>query len=386
VNALAAALDPIFQENFATRGELGAAVSVWIDGREEASLAGGQRHRPGEHPWTPETLALIYSGTKGPSAACVIKCLWDAGILLDEPVASVWPEFAGSGKAAITFADVLAHRSGISAVDDPPDVFNYAGVIRAIERQAPLWPVGEGHGYCPRISGYLWDEIVRRVAHISLGKYWREQIAGPAKIDFWIGLPENRISDVATLYPAKGAPPDDQFVAAYSDQTSITHRAFGSPRGLFSISSMNTAAARITPFPAFGGVGSASALAKFYCMMASGGEIDGARIMPAEAAAAMTRPLTNGFDRVLQMDTAFSTGVMMDPLDAGGKKLRATFGPSLGAFGQPGAGGSLGFGDPDRRIGFAYVMNQMEHGVLPNEKSKRLIQRMYEALGESSPA
>jgi CubicO group peptidase (beta-lactamase class C family) len=286
-----------------------------------------------------------------------------------------------AGKQGITFADVLSHRAGLPAVDDPPDVFDYAGVIRRLEKQAPLWPPGATHGYHPRTSGYLWDEIVRRVTGVPLGRYWRQSFAEPLGLDFWIGLPIERLPDVAPLQPAKTQPEKDAFLAAFSQQGSITHRAFSCPIGLFSVTSMNTAAARMASFPAFGGIGSATALAKFYGMLACGGEQEGAAMLPREAAAAMSSRLANGFDCVLRMETAFSTGLMQDPVTPEGTKTRFTFGPSLRAFGQPGAGGSIGFADPDLGLGFAYVMNQMEPGVLPNPKSVLLIQRMYEVLG-----
>jgi CubicO group peptidase (beta-lactamase class C family) len=378
---LQSALAPIFQENFTFRGELGASVSVWRDGREIASLAGGLVHRQQKQAWHAGTMALIYSGTKGPAAACVLKCLWDAGISLDAPVASVWPRFALAGKEGISFADVLSHRAGLPAVDDPPDVFDYAGVIGRLEKQAPLWPPRSCHGYHPRTCGYLWDEIVRRVAGRPLGRYWRQFFAEPLGLDFWIGLPPERLPEVAPLHAARTPPLQDAFLDAYADPGSLTHRAFSCPTGLFSVSSMNTAAARMASFPAFGGIGSATALAKFYGMLACGGAQDGLPILPREAAAAMSNPLAGGFDLVLRMETAFSAGVMQDPLTPEGAKSRFIFGPSPRAFGQPGAGGSIGFADPDRGIGFAYVMNQMEPGVLPNAKSVLLIQRMYEVLG-----
>ena len=380
MSALQSALAPIFEENFALRGELGASVSVWHDGREIAGLAGGFQDRHRTRPWHAGTLALVYSATKGPAAACVLKCLWEAGLPLEAPVASIWPRFALGGKAAVTFAQVLSHRAGLPALDHPPDVFDYPAVIGAIEEQAPFWPPGDGHGYHPRTSGFLWDEIVRRVTGQPLGHYWRLAFAQPLGLDFWIGLPPKRLADVAPLHAARSTPGDDPFLKAYAKTGSITNRAFNSPSGLFSVSSMNTPKARTASFPAFGGIGSATALARFYSMLAGGGQEAGRAIIPPGAVAAMSKRLANGFDRVLRLDTAFSAGFLQDPLTVAEAKSRSLFGPSTRAFGQVGAGGSFAFADPDRGIGFAYVMNQMEPGVLPNAKSLLLIQRIYEAL------
>jgi CubicO group peptidase (beta-lactamase class C family) len=73
------------------------------------------------------------------------------------------------------------------------------------------------------------------------------------------------------------------------------------------------------------------------------------------------------------MPTRFSAGFMMNPLAPDGTTLHHRFGPNPRAFGHPGAGGSLAFADPDRGLSFAYVMNQMEQGVMPNAKSLTLI-------------
>ena len=81
----------------------------------------------------------------------------------------------------------------------------------------------------------------------------------------------------------------------------------------------------------------------------------------------MTTALADDVDRVFQMPTAFSAGFMKYPRNA----ERRMFGIVTECIGHPGAGGANAFGDPENRVSFAYVMNQMEQQILPNEKSLR---------------
>ena len=136
---------------------------------------------------------------------------------------------------------------------------------------------------------------------------------------------------------------------------------------------MNLPENRARSFVSLGGIGSAVSLAKFYSMLASGGEINGRRFFTENSLTWMTTTLADGMDRVLQIPTAFSAGFMKDASDS----THRLFGPSLLAFGHPGAGGSHAFADPERGLAFAYVMNQMEQSLLPNEKSLRLVDAIY---------
>ena len=118
-------------------------------------------------------------------------------------------------------------------------------------------------------------------------------------------------------------------------------------------------------------------IGKIYALLASGGRWEGRELVPPSVLAQLATPLVNGPDRVLCMPTAFTAGCMVDPVFPDGGKQRRHFGPSLRAFGHPGAGGSLAFADPENGLAFAYVMNQMEQGVMPNEKALRLVDAVY---------
>lgn len=372
----------LFAENFSHYGELGASVSVWHDGREIVSLAGGFKDRPQELPWTAETMVLFWSATKGLAAACLLHACQEYGHALTTPVAAVWPEFAQAGKERVTIAEVLSHQAGLAALATPAEVMDHDAVAAVLAAQAPAWPLGEGHGYHPRTFGFLVDEILRRITSgRTLREYWRTEFADALDLDVWIGLPPDRVREPAAIFPTKISPPKgDPFYTAFLTPSSLTARAFASPRGLHSVAAMNAPEARTASFGAFGGVGTARGLAKFYALLAEGGALEGRRWFEPRTIDAMTTTLTQGPDRVLLLETAFSAGFMRDPVDATGRKLRTNFGPSLRAFGHPGAGGSHAFADPERRISFAYVMNQMDPGVLPGPKALRLVEALYAEL------
>jgi CubicO group peptidase (beta-lactamase class C family) len=387
-------IEPLFRENFEKYGELGAAVSVWQNEKLIADFHGGYCDARREKPWARDTLVLIWSATKGLGSACVLHALQENRIDISQHVADVWPEFAQAGKERITIAQLLSHSAGLAALDRQVDILDYPAVIDAIEHQMPNWEPGTDHGYHARTFGFLLDELVRRLTGKPLTKYWREVFAEPLKLDLWIGLPENENARVATMYAAKVDRATEAKVRQsgsdfYTDVATpgtFAQKVFSSPRGLKAVSAMNDPKIRAQPIVSFGGIGTAHSLAKFYAMLATGSQLFSAKTLGW-----MKTTLTDGIDRVFQIPTAFSAGFMKDSQGTAVAKLPtqqrerlgkrpSLFGPSPTAFGHPGAGGSHAFADPDNEIAFAYVMNQMQQSVLPNEKSLRVVDAIYRSF------
>jgi CubicO group peptidase (beta-lactamase class C family) len=375
---LCAKIQPLFEDNFAARGELGAAISIWRNGEPLFDLHGGFRDSQRQQPWTDDTIVLVWSATKGIGSACLLHVVQEHGIELDRPVAKVWPEFAQNGKSEITIGQVMSHQAGLSALDDRVSILDYDAVIASLARQKPLWQPASAHGYHARTFGFLVDEIARRVAGIRIASYWRKVFADPLQLDFWIGLPAELNDRCANIYGAKSgnSPTPAEFYRKLAQPGTVQRKAFTSPAGLESISAMNKPEMRALHNVSFSGIGSASALAKFYGMLANGGEMGGRRFFDAKTIAQMSTPLASGIDRIFEIPTSFSAGFMKDPRDA----TQRIFGPSASAFGHAGAGGSNAFADPENRVAFAYVMNQMEQTLLPNDKSLRLVRAFYDTL------
>lgn len=384
----ASRIQSAFHANFSKDREVGAALSVWQDGQEILSICGGFRNAARSLPWEDDTLVLIWSATKGMASACALHALDAAGLDLDTTVASIWPGFAGGGKASVTIGQALSHSAGLGALDRTDlSVLDHDEVVRALEDQVPFQDAVGGPGYGPRTFGFLADEIVRRLSGTtSLGAYWREHFADPLGLDLWIGLPPEFHDRAASMLAPRSLSlhAADSFLEEMKRPGSYTKKAFSSPGGLLAVSGMNTPSARTASIPSMGGIGTASALARFYALLALGGVWGGKEFLSPRAMGWMSTRRSQGFDKVLQLDTAFSAGFMMDPIDPSGKKTRSLLGPSLKAFGHPGAGGSLGFADPENRIGFGYVMNQMEAGVLPGERAANIVGSLYASAGQIS--
>ncbi|BCX48490.1 EstA family serine hydrolase [Haloferula helveola] len=361
-----------FEENFRSHGEIGASVSVWWRGSEVLSEGRGWCEKEASQPWTARTLVPVYSATKGPASAALLLALEEHGLGAETPVGEVWPAFP---LPTASFGDLLSHQCGLAALDEAANIWKHEEVVAAIEAQLPTWRPGEGHGYHPRTFGALVDEPVRRLTGMPLGRFWNEKVARPLALDFWIGLPESEMGRVARLYPGKAQAGDFEkgFYREFGREGSLTSRAFRSPRGLRSVQEMNEPDAWRAGFPAMGGIGTASALAKFYQVVQ--GAIPGP--FGAGVLGALAKRRCEGDDRVLIQPTAFSAGCQLDPLDDSGRKLRQLYGPEISSFGHPGAGGSHAFADPENGISFAYTMNQMELSVMPGRRSTRLIEALY---------
>ena len=376
--AAAARVRAAFEDSFARGEEIGAEVCVWQDGHEVLRYGGGWRDAAQREPWTENTIVFCWSATKGPAAACALHALQEADISLDAPVAQLWPEFGAAGKEEVTFAYLLAHRAGLAALDRQGlDIFDLEVVAAALAAQEPNWPPGTAHGYAPRTFGYLLDAIVRRAAGLPLGAYWRKTFGDPLALSFWIGLPDELHSHAARMHAARveDLKQPGSFEAALADKSSLTARSFAQPAGIQGATATNRPEVWCASLPSFGGIGNARSLARFYDRLSAG------ECFRGPWREALTQRASNGPDLVLRQPTAFSTGFMMDPLNESGAKMRATFGPSVNAFGHPGAGGSLAFADPDNRIGFAYVMNRMENGVLRETRPARLVEALYGVEG-----
>ena len=362
----------VFERNFRDRGELGASISIWWNGSELVSEGHGWCEREKSRPWSTITLVPVYSATKVPSAATLLVALEAHGLSAATPVREVWPAFP---VADARFSHLLSHQCGLAGLDETPSMFDHPAVVAAIEAQAPAWLPGQGHGYHPRTFGALVEEPVRRLTGMGLGGYWREKIADPLGLDFWIGLPESEWPRVARLYPGKAGKPEQEeaFYQQMTTEGTFTRKAFSSPSGLRSIQEMNQPAAWSAGLPALGGVGTASALAKFY--QAAMGAI--ASPLSAAVRHALATPVSSADDKVLLRPTVFTCGAQCDPVDESGNKIRRLYGPSISAFGHPGAGGSHAFADPQSGISFAYVMNQMNLGVMPGEKCLEMVDALF---------
>lgn len=342
----------------------GASLAVWQEGKPILSLFGGEAS-PGR-PWTQSTPCLIWSASKGVAAACTLHAIQEKNISVETPVADLWPEFAAGGKGRITLAQLLSHQSGLAAIDQKGlSITDHASVVAALTAQAPNWPLDGSHGYGARTFGFLLDEIVQRISGITLATYWNKIFMEPLELDLWFGIPESKLPEAATVIAPKTPPTPGDFSRAFGDPASLTRRALSEPGGILTPSKMNTPEMRMASIPSLGVIATADSLARFYAILAG----DGSGFFQPETLSAMRTTLTKGCDRVLLEKTSFSAGFMTNDF--------RVYGPSKSAFGHPGAGGSLGFADPELGLGFAFIPSAMNPGALPGPRTQKLARALY---------
>ncbi len=347
-----------FRQNFAEHEELGAAFALFVDGVPRVDIWAGTADKRSGRNWDRDTLQLVFSTTKGAAAICVARLVEAGAISYDEPVATYWPEFAAAGKGAVTVGQMMSHQGAVPYVDEPlslEQILAVEPVVEALAAQAPVWDPGTAHGYHALTYGWLAGELVRRVDGRTLGRYFADEIAAPLGLDFWIGLPESEESRVTRL-EVSPPPSDPELVAlmmAVVGPGTIGFKSLFMNGVLMGLdpenNPFNTRAVHATEMPAANGITTARSLARMYA--ATVGEVDGVRVLGEETMRAASAERVNGPDRTLVVPTRFGYGFMLD------NELVQLLTDT--SFGHAGAGGSLGYADPDARIGYGYVMNQM---------------------------
>ena len=369
-----------FARNFAESGELGASVAVALGGDLVVDLWAGHVDRDRTQPWERDTLVLVYSSTKG-VVSLAAHMLADRGLIdFEAPVADVWPEFAQGGKETLPLRYLLTHQAGLPVVDEELPLgaeLEWDIMAGALSRQAPVWEPGEKTGYHAATFGWLVGEVIRRVDGRSVGTFIREEIAEPLGVDFLLGFgpdEDDRVSDLhLAQVPAEELP--SLAAAALLEPTSLAARAFNiAPRG--PNKGRNSRAYRGSEQPGSNGHTNARALATIYGALGSGGAWQGHRLLSEEAIQLAGTPQLEGRDIILQTPVRRTLGFMM-PVPG----LPDPRGEN--AFGHAGMGGSLGFCDPDRGLGFGYAMNQMWTNTLAADdpRANGLMQAVYDSLG-----
>ncbi|WP_433556376.1 serine hydrolase domain-containing protein [Pseudonocardia xinjiangensis] len=365
-----------FAANFAEGAEVGAAVSVYRHGEKVVDLWGGIADPQQARPWQRDTLQAVYSTTKGATSACALLLVQRGELDLDAPVRDYWPEFT----APVKVRWLLTHQAGLPALDRPvplADALTWDPMVDALAAQRPFWTPGTEHGYHGLTFGWLVGEVIRRVSGRSLGTFFRDEIAKPLDLDFWIGLPKpqhDRLSRIVMPEPDPDAMAgfnlDDlpeqlrDVLAAYTDPTSLTSRTLNAVEPRMDNNDPDVLAAEI---PATNGVCTARALARFYAALIGG-------LLEPDTLALATTEQAAGRDRIMRIPVRWSTGYALWTSEA--PWLPQTM------FGFSGLGGSIGFADPETGLAFGYVMNRLSDGLTPDPRAARLVTATVDSIKE----
>lgn len=367
-----------FVENFESRDEVGANVALTLEGKTLVDLWGGKKSRGGAA-WTRDTMSIVFSCTKGATAICA-HILADRGLLdLDAPVAKYWPEFAQAGKEDATVSMMLDHSIGLPhlrAKLKDGAYYDYDYMIGLLEKEEPFWVPGTRNGYHGVTFAWTVGELVHRASGKRLGQFFRDEVAKPLDLDFYIGLPEELEPRVAPMIFSE---PDAATLASRFSQAVANDPT--SPAHLFLLNNgganFNSREAHAAEIGSANGISNGRGLAGLYQPFANG------KLVSADTLARMGRVSTATHeDATLLIPSRFALGFMksMDNRAIPNTSNMSCI-MSDSAFGHVGMGGSIGFADPEAHMSFGYNMNRMGNGILVNDRCQSLIDEAYKGLG-----
>jgi len=382
------AVEAAFRENFETRGEVGAGLSIRIDGRVVVDLWGGHQDEARQIDWNRDTLVNAYSVGKGITAMLALALVERGELDLDEPITKLWPEFGVEGKSASTLRMFLSHRAGLPGVRrdlDPNAMFDWQTMTEALASQAPFWVPGEAHGYHVNTFGFLVGEPICRRLGKTFSSALRDRLTGPIDADFYIGLPTQHHQRVAPILQS-GPPPTPMKNSVEGVQKHILpadaesdpardemlSKAYFNPPGLSGFGIINQADWRSASIPSTNGHGTARAVAELYDLFLNRDVGHGGLV--GEGLRAEARQIeSDGIDRILGKPSRFGLGFQLS-------QPTRPVGHSDQGFGHFGYGGTLGFADPEAGLAFGYLMNRPgERWLTP--RTNALVDAVYASLG-----
>ena len=379
-----ARLRDALRESLTGGAEVGAALAVFVDQEPVVDLWGGWRDAARTQPWREDTIVNLYSVGKAVTAVCAHRLAEEGRLDLDAPIARYWPEFAQAGKERIPVRFALTHQSALPAVARtlPPGAqAEWDVMTSALAAQAPWWPPGAHHGYHVNTQGFILGEVVRRVTGRTIGTWLREALARPAKIDFMWGVPADLDVRCADVIPVPPGPENESLramlaldPATLSGLELMRFNAYRNPPDISGTGVVNTRAWRAAEIPSTNGHGNARGVARLYAALAGDGTLEGVHVLAPDTIASAVREQVYGVDMVLQRPTRFGLGFQLT-------QAERPLGPGPRAFGHFGAGGSLGFADPDAHVAFAYAMNQGRSGW-QHKHVREMIDMTYACLRE----
>lgn len=355
--------------------ERGAALCIQVGGETVVDLWAGSADKDGEQAWHSDTIANVFSCTKAFTAVTALQLVGEGKLQLDAPVARYWPEFAAAGKEAITLRQLLCHQAGLPAIREllPAEaLYNWQTMVDTLAAEAPWWTPGTAHGYAAITFGWLVGELIRRADGREPGTSIVARTARPLGLDFHIGLADEAFHRVAHIARGKGVMGDEAaqrlLQVTMREPQALSTRAFTNPPSV--LTSTNKPEWRRMQQPAANGHGNARSLAGFYAGLLEGS------LLEAELLDELTREHSIGQDLTLLTQTRFGLGVMLDQPNV----PNATFGLGRRAFGHPGAGGSVGFADPEYDVAFGFVTNTLGPYVLMDPRAQKLVRVLATCL------
>lgn len=345
----------------------GAAFAAVLEGELVVDVWSGSADEAGT-PWREDTMVMVFSGTKGLVAVCLLLLVERGLLSLDAPVSRYWPEFSAGGKERVLVRHVVSHEAGLPGLLPPVSASEILDGRRMADRLAsatPVWAPGTHLAYHALTFGWLCAELVRRIDGRSLGAFFADEVARPLGLDLWIGLPPELEHRVAVLRRADGY----GVTVLGEEPEPLLSALYGCLLDTFA---WNDAAWHRAEIPAANAIGTARSMARLYGCLAAGGELDGRRLLSPETVRLGRAELSRGACAVTRRPYAFGVGFELQT------ELGA-LGPPPNAFGHTGSGGSRHGAWPDCRVGFSFAMRELRSEE-SDDRGRRILGALHEAV------